>query len=149
MNKRILELLQFLYGSEVGKETFRQLELRVQAWQREIEQEGGTARARYPKIDLSKGQDGDALGRDNEFPLSERDSIVIMYGDQFQKPGMKPLQLLREFSRIFLEGTVTGLHILPFSPYSSDDGFSVIDYRQVNPEWGIGKIFRSSPNPSF
>lgn len=136
MNKRILELLQFLYGSEVGKETFRQLELRVQAWQREIEQEGGTARARYPKIDLIERTDGDALGRDNEFPLSERDSIVITYGDQFQKPGMKPLQLLREFSRIFLEGTVTGLHILPFSPYSSDDGFSVIDYRQVNPEWG-------------
>jgi len=80
--------------------------------------------------------EADSPKSNGEFPLSERDSIVITYGDQFQKPGVKPLKLLREFSRIFLEGTVTGIHILPFYPFSSDDGFSVIDYRQVNPDWG-------------
>ncbi|GAB4375255.1 MAG: sugar phosphorylase [Spirochaetales bacterium] len=118
MNRKIEDLLAFIYGPETGKETFEQLEKRIQEWRSE-----------------SSGGKNDSDG-DSDFPLSERDSIVITYGDQFQSPGTKPLELLREFSRNFLEGTVTGLHILPFSPYSSDDGFSVIDYRQVNPEWG-------------
>jgi sucrose phosphorylase len=32
---------------------------------------------------------------------------------------------------------VNGVHLLPFYPYSSDDGFSVIDYKQVNPALGV------------
>ena len=47
-----------------------------------------------------------------------------------------PLQYLHRFLEEHLEEVVTGLHILPFSPYSSDDGFSVIDYREVNPDFG-------------
>ena len=31
---------------------------------------------------------------------------------------------------------VDDIHLLPFYPYSSDDGFSVIDYKQVNPALG-------------
>ncbi|MCA9982580.1 MAG: hypothetical protein KDD89_17215, partial [Anaerolineales bacterium] len=33
-------------------------------------------------------------------------------------------------------GVINGVHILPFFPYTSDDGFSVVDYKQVNPDWG-------------
>lgn len=36
----------------------------------------------------------------------------------------------------YLQDTITGVHILPFCPYSSDDGFAVIDYLQVSPELG-------------
>ncbi|MCX7788388.1 MAG: alpha-amylase family glycosyl hydrolase [Spirochaetes bacterium] len=132
MNLKILELLQFLYGPEVGKDTYRKLEERVRAWQR-----GSEKRKRNAKLHLDTGGAEEADSKEHRgFSLSERDSFVITYGDQFQKPGTKPLQLLREFSRIFLEGTVTGIHLLPFSPFSSDDGFSVIDYRQVKPDWG-------------
>ena len=35
-----------------------------------------------------------------------------------------------------LRGLVSGLHILPFYPYTSDDGFSVVDYRQADPQAG-------------
>ena len=35
-----------------------------------------------------------------------------------------------------MQDTVTGVHILPFFPYSSDDGFAIIDYTQVNPTLG-------------
>lgn len=64
--------------------------------------------------------------------LDERDSILITYGDQFREPGKTPLQALGEFCDEFLPGLVTGVHILPFFPSTSDDGFSVVDYTQVD-----------------
>ena len=36
----------------------------------------------------------------------------------------------------YLKGYITCVHILPFFPFSSDDGFSVIDYSSVNPSLG-------------
>jgi sucrose phosphorylase len=82
-------------------------------------------------------------------PLTQRDAILITYGDQFQEPGVPPLQTLRSVLIQTLDRPVSGVHILPFSPYSSDDGFSVIDYAQVNPVFGtwsdverLGREFR-------
>src|SRR5688572_23638877 len=68
--------------------------------------------------------------------LTERDSILITYGDQVQTPGEKPLQTLSVFCRQNLSGVVNGIHILPFYPWTSDDGFSVVDYRKVDPALG-------------
>ncbi|MFW6212279.1 MAG: alpha-amylase family glycosyl hydrolase [Spirochaetota bacterium] len=69
-------------------------------------------------------------------PLAASDSIMIAYGDSFHGPDGSPLSYLLRFLDEEAEGTVSGVHILPFSPYSSDDGFSVIDYREVNPDLG-------------
>ncbi|MDQ2692862.1 MAG: sugar phosphorylase, partial [Chloroflexota bacterium] len=81
--------------------------------------------------------------------LTERDSILITYGDQVQAPGEKPLQTLGQFCRRNLDGVVNGIHILPFYPWTSDDGFSVSDYRRVDPALGdwedisrLGEDFR-------
>ncbi len=78
--------------------------------------------------------------------LTERDAILITYGDQLHEPDRVPLRTLAEFCEQHLRGVVDGLHILPFYPYSSDDGFSVIDYKQVNPalgSWGdVARIER-------
>jgi glycosidase len=68
--------------------------------------------------------------------LAERDSILITYGDQVQTPDKKPLQTLSRFCRQYLTGVVSGIHILPFYPWTSDDGFSVLDYRKVDPRLG-------------
>lgn len=71
--------------------------------------------------------------------LTERDSILITYGDQVQSPDEKPLQTLSAFCKENLNGVVNGIHILPFYPWTSDDGFSVVDYRKVDPalgDWG-------------
>nr|WP_199324732.1 sugar phosphorylase [Phormidium sp. FACHB-1136] len=62
--------------------------------------------------------------------------LLITYGDSVIDGQRPPLEVLAEFLEKYLEGTVTGVHILPFFPYSSDDGFAVIDYLQVNPELG-------------
>ena len=70
--------------------------------------------------------------------LSEYDVILITYGDQFQAVGERPLQMLHKFLVEHLINDISGVHILPFFPYSSDDGFSIIDYRNVDPllgEW--------------
>lgn len=68
--------------------------------------------------------------------LTEQDSILITYGDQVQMPGEKPLQTLDRFCKENLTGVVKGIHILPFYPWTSDDGFSVMDYRKVDPALG-------------
>ena len=68
--------------------------------------------------------------------LTERDSILITYGDQLQFSGEKPLQSLRAFCNQYLDGVVSGIHILPFYPWTSDDGFSVADYCKVDPALG-------------
>jgi len=84
-----------------------------------------------------------------EASLSQRDSILIAYADQVRQPGQRPLQTLAEFCKTHLRGVVGGIHILPFYPSSSDDGFSVKDHRVVDPALGdwrdverLGRSFR-------
>ncbi len=81
--------------------------------------------------------------------LTERDAFLITYGDQVKEPGQSPLRTLTEVLEEHIAGIITGLHILPFFPYSSDDGFSVIDYTVVDPALGdwadverLGRSFR-------
>jgi sucrose phosphorylase len=68
--------------------------------------------------------------------LTQRDALLITYGDQVREPGVAPLQTLGEFLEEHAAGAVSGVHVLPFYPSSSDDGFSVIDYRAVDPALG-------------
>jgi len=68
---------------------------------------------------------------------SERDVVLITYGDQVQTRQGSALHALTDFlTSRKLPDLINTVHILPFYPYSSDDGFSVIDYRHVNPEMG-------------
>ncbi len=64
------------------------------------------------------------------------EALLICYGDSLQRSGHRPLQVLGEFAKEYLEGAVSGIHILPFFPSSSDDGFAVVDYRQVRSDLG-------------
>ncbi|WP_372806405.1 alpha-amylase family glycosyl hydrolase [Pontiella sp.] len=71
---------------------------------------------------------------------SQNDVVAIGYGDSViddtsERP-ISPLANLHRFLDRELRSTVTGVHILPFSPFSSDDGFSVIDYTKINPALG-------------
>lgn len=66
----------------------------------------------------------------------QTDNILITYGDSIVNDKELPLSTLKCFLDKHLKGVVNGVHILPFFPYSSDDGFSVIDYLMVNPALG-------------
>lgn len=67
---------------------------------------------------------------------SEKDVWIISYGDSLYSEGEVPLKTLSNFLSSELGSLINGVHILPFYPYSSDDGFSVIDYRQVDSSLG-------------
>lgn len=67
---------------------------------------------------------------------NEQDAILITYGGSIRNAGELPLTSLRHFLREHLTGTINSVHVLPFFPFSSDDGFAVIDYRQVDPALG-------------
>ncbi len=121
--KRIHDHLAFLYGEQAA----------ARLWSR--------LRSRLRQADLGAPA---PLER-----FSERDVVLITYGDQISEPGKPPLQSLAEFLEARVQGVIDSLHILPFFPYSSDDGFSVIDYKTVDPCLGtwddvarLGRSFR-------
>ncbi|MBN8636416.1 MAG: DUF3459 domain-containing protein [Anaerolineae bacterium] len=68
--------------------------------------------------------------------FSEKTVTLITYGDTLRRTGEHPLQTLRHFLDDNAYDLIDTVHILPFYPYSSDDGFSVIDYYAVNPVLG-------------
>ncbi len=120
--------LAFLYGQERAPNLTQRLLAILEQFRQD-----------YPEI--SKNCEGERV--------SERDAILITYGDMVQNPGIPHLQTLAEFLECYVSDTISSVHILPFFPYSSDDGFSVLDYMQVNPDLGswediahIGQKFR-------
>ncbi len=98
-----------LYGAQAGASAYRQACALLERWEPQIAQAGV-----HP-------------GR-----LNSGDAILITYGDQIRQTGEAPLQTLAAFCLERLRGAISAIHILPFFPYSSDDGFSVIDYRSVD-----------------
>lgn len=68
--------------------------------------------------------------------ITQNDVCLITYGDAFYQSGEMPLETLRQFHTDYLKDIINIIHILPMFPYSSDDGFSVIDFRIVDPNLG-------------
>ncbi|MEL6307235.1 MAG: sugar phosphorylase [Chloroflexota bacterium] len=75
-------------------------------------------------------------GQAGALSVDETDVILICYGDHVQDDERPPLAVLHDFLKQQVHATVNGVHILPFFPWSSDDGFSVIDYTAVDPHLG-------------
>jgi glycosidase len=107
---RVKELLSEIYGAQTGQAAFERLQ---------------------PIIEKFVGSNR----KKAEF-FSEQDVVLITYGDTLQKQGQAPLATLHEFAANYLKGAISTIHFLPFFPYSSDDGFSVMDFFQINPQLG-------------
>ncbi len=107
--------LIFLYGEEKGRSTFEKLRRLLKNFQRQ-----------YPQFSAPEPDDR----------VDETDSVLITYGDMVQSIGESPLSTLAKFLNRRLSNTISTVHILPFYPYSSDDGFSIINYRHVDPNLG-------------
>ena len=106
----VLSYLIQLYGSSQGQRLHDQLR--------------GMARQTAGKLAAKR----------RESPRSE--ALLICYGDSLLRDDKPPLQALNDFSNSYLKGVLTGIHVLPFFPSSSDDGFAVIDYRSVRSDLG-------------
>jgi sucrose phosphorylase len=73
---------------------------------------------------------------------SHDDIVLITYGDSIQSSTQNPLQTLHSFLKTHLRDAISMVHILPFFPFSSDDGFSVTDFRAVKPDLGTWQDIR-------
>ena len=128
LETKIQDHLTYLYGAEAAKQIIPSLEEILADFQE-----------RNPHLRTNTPADR----------VTEKDAILITYGDQILEENVPPLQSLTEVLNTYAKNALSGVHILPFFPYSSDDGFSIIDYTQVNPELGsweniesLGKNFR-------
>lgn len=67
----------------------------------------------------------------------QRDLVLITYADQIRSSEGAPLAALKDFLVDHqYHQRINTVHLLPFFPYTSDDGFSVVDYKQVDPNSG-------------
>lgn len=73
----------------------------------------------------------------------QADVYLITYADMVTKADESPIETLHAFLNEHLRGSINAVHLLPFFPFSSDDGFSVIDYRKVDPALGDWKHIES------
>jgi len=101
----IKQLLKKIYGEEKGRLAFTKISSLME---------------KYPSNQKRK----------NEY-FSQEDVILITYGDTLNKNGEMPLITIHEFANKFLSGVFSHIHFLPFCPFSSDDGFSVMDFFSV------------------
>jgi len=120
--QKIHEHLDFLYGPEVADEYSKRI---LDIFNR------------YPEIHIHEKSAA------NSYELTQKDSLLITYGDIVQEANEPSLKTLDKFLSNNLDGLINAVHILPFYPYSSDDGFSVIDYRQVDPSLGSWEDVRN------
>jgi glucosylglycerate phosphorylase len=81
-------------------------------------------------------------GRERGGYFSQEDVFLITYGDTLKKKGERPLETLYKFAVRQFKDVFSTIHILPFFPFSSDDGFSVMDFFTVNPEFGTWEDIR-------
>ncbi|MCU0488138.1 MAG: substrate-binding domain-containing protein [Anaerolineales bacterium] len=74
----------------------------------------------------------------------EHETILITYGNSIRKENEAGLVTLERFLKAYVGNVISTVHLLPFFPYSSDDGFSVIDYASIDPQigaWGdVGRF---------
>ncbi len=112
--------LKFLYGAEVADEYLPELERILRVYYAHKTPEAIAADKSFNPADR----------------FTEQDVILITYGDLLRGTERSPLETLARFCDTYLEGTINTLHILPFFPYSSDRGFSVIDFETVDPHLG-------------
>ena len=112
----IINKLGFLYGRNRAQNIFKKINKLIDRYQKNNV-------SKIPKTDF----------------LNEKDVVLITYGDNIQATDKNPLKSLFKFADEYLDQAINIIHILPFYPYSSDDGFSVIDYKKVNPVLGDWK----------
>ncbi|MBW2094338.1 MAG: sugar phosphorylase, partial [Deltaproteobacteria bacterium] len=128
--KRLHTRLRFLYGEEVADEYLPELERILRVYYAHKTPEAITREKSFDPAER----------------FTEKDVILITYGDLLRGEEPSPLETLARFCDTYLEGTVNTLHILPFFPYSSDRGFSIIDFETVDPHLGTWEDIEALEN---
>ncbi len=119
--KRIKNILRIIYSKKTADKLLVHLKNRMDVY------------GRNPIIKEKRKKYG------GKVVLDERDSILITYADSIYSEGQRPLATLNHFLKTYVKDIITGVHILPFFPSSSDGGFAVTDYKEVDPKFGTWK----------
>jgi sucrose phosphorylase len=117
---RLREKLRFLYGKRETESCLNELERLLKVY---YAHKSETMRVWEKSFDPNER-------------FSQEDIILITYGDLVTSPDEVPLETLYELCKKYLRRVFNTLHILPFYPYSSDRGFSVMDFEEVDPRLG-------------
>lgn len=125
--QRMLSRLEILYGEQVARE-----------WAPELERILKVHCSHKPNELLEEEQGYDAKER-----FTEKDMVLITYGDSFEGDHGKTLEALHRFVETYNRGSINTIHLLPFFPYSSDRGFAVVDFKDVDPKMGTWDHIRS------
>jgi len=123
---RMLARLRFLYGEDKGRQAMPELERILRVHHAHKSQELIEAEKKF----------------DPKERFTEKDMVLITYGDMVQGEEHSPLASLHKFVATMNRGAINTLHLLPFFPYSSDRGFSVVDYTRVDPKLGTWEDIR-------
>ncbi|MEM9744126.1 MAG: alpha-amylase family glycosyl hydrolase [Pseudomonadota bacterium] len=115
---RLREALGLLYGSGAATGIAKRLLQAARTTRSRLEDTGDPRLAGGPRA------------------LEARDQLLITYGDSLVGSGELPLDSLKAFADAELKDCISAIHVLPFFPFSSDDGFAVIDYRAVRNDLG-------------
>ncbi|MGD1855469.1 MAG: alpha-amylase family glycosyl hydrolase [Leptolyngbyaceae cyanobacterium] len=120
--QRLLGRLTFLYGEAAASQNLPELERLLKVHNA----------YKLPAFQTQSAHCSPA----NRF--TEQDLALITYGDILISESASPLATLANFldHAPGLKGVFNTLHILPFFPYSSDRGFSITDFKSVDPNVG-------------
>ncbi|MHA1944502.1 MAG: alpha-amylase family glycosyl hydrolase [Candidatus Hodarchaeales archaeon] len=111
----IIRKLSFVYGSE-AEELYLDI---VQLLENFLQQN-------------PKSPDQMKTKRSKVSKFSHKDFIFNSYADSIISELSTPLEALRKFGDKFISKTINGVHILPFYPWDTDRGFSVLNYNEVD-----------------
>lgn len=121
--EKILPKLTFLYGEKTAEEYLPELERICKLYYSH-------------KTDMMIEAEKNFEAKER---FSEKDIVLITYGDLLFEEKVSPLTTLSKFCGVYLKHSINTLHILPFFPYSSDKGFSILDFEVVDSmlgNWG-------------
>jgi len=123
--KTLYQHLEFIYGQRTADKYFKNI---------------------IDRLDQFRNANPDLAASLPNNRICENDIILITYGDMVHSKDKNPLKTLHNFLKKHVKDLINTIHILPFFPFSSDDGFSIINYFEVNPEigkWEDIRIFRN------
>ncbi|WP_252243123.1 MULTISPECIES: sugar phosphorylase [unclassified Clostridium] len=106
----VIDKIKFIYGENYKEEYKEEFDKLVSKWENE----------EFDKAD----------------EVSEKNVYLITYGDSIYEEGVPTIQTLNKFLKEEVKGTITDVHILPMFTYTSDDGFSVVDYMEIDKNLG-------------
>lgn len=106
----VIDKVKYIYGESYKEEYKDEIEKLVSKWERE---------------EFSKAEE-----------VSEKNIYLITYGDSIFEEDVPTIQTLNKFLKEKVENTITDVHILPMFTYTSDDGFSVVDYMEIDKRLG-------------